>query len=64
MNTKVKITYFDYGTIRAKITMMYGWYDLQSQIINNGIQENSVLKVEVIADADPMNIEDTTEYTQ
>jgi len=63
---KVKITYFDLGMhcMMAKIVMIYGWYDLQNQMMNNGIQESSVLKVEVIVEADPMNTEDLTEAMQ
>lgn len=66
MNQKVKITYFDLGMncMMAKIVMICGWYDLQNQMMNNGIQETSVLKVEVIVEADPMNTEDTTEAMQ
>jgi len=66
MNQKVKITYFDLGMncMMAKIVMIYGWYDLQNQMNCHNIQENSVLKVEVMVEADTINTEDMTEAMQ
>ena len=65
MEAKVKITYFDVfgGTnaVMAKIIRLYGWYDLQDQLSMNQIQENAVLKIDVMIEAGEHNTIDTTE---
>ena len=65
MEVKVKITYFDVfgGTnaVMAKIIRLYGWYDLQNQLSMNQIQENAVLRIDVMIEAGEHNTIDTTE---
>jgi len=65
MEVKIKVTYFDVfgGTnaVMAKIIRLYGWYDLQNQLNMNQIQENAVLKIDVIIEAVEYNTINTTE---
>ena len=64
MEIKVKITYFDIfggsNQIMAKIIRLYGWYDLANQLSNNQISEQSILKIELIPEANDFNVVDTT----
>ena len=60
MEQKVKVTYLDFGAIRAKIFCIFGWYNIANDLSTNGIQEQSVLKIEVIVDALEANTEDLT----
>ena len=57
---KIKITYNDYGTIRAKIIYFNGLYSLATDIMNAGIQEFQFIKSEVIMDASASETIDNT----
>jgi hypothetical protein len=56
MEIKLKITYINtYGNIMAAIVTVQGYYDLSNQILNSGIIESSVLKIERILEASSEN---------
>lgn len=64
MELKIKVTYIDtYGSgqMMAKIFIIYGWYNFANDLSMQGIPENALLKVEVIADANDLNTQDLTE---
>ena len=59
---KIKVTYLDYGIIKAKIYHINNWYDLYNSFNMFGIyDENSILKIEKVLDSTEEN---TTDLTQ
>jgi len=61
MRIKIKVTYSDYsGIIKASIFYINGWYELQSSLSLNSINEMGVLKIEKVIEADEANTIDTT----
>lgn len=59
---KLKITYFDYSNvIVAKIINIDGWFELMTIFQKNAINDNGIIKIERVLDANSLNVIDTTE---
>lgn len=53
MEKVIKVTYldgYDMNRVKAKQFTIYGWVTLYTEMMNKGIQENWVLKIEVVLD--------------
>jgi len=62
MEKKIKVTYLQSGMpVQAKIFMIYGWHDFSTQLSNQGIMDETVIKIEVILESSAINTFDTTE---
>ena len=61
-NKKIKITYFENFTnnILAKILFFEGWDKIETQMLNEGILLNDILKIEVFLEASDENTYNTT----
>ena len=61
---KWKITYNDYGTIRAVVIEMLNLYNIMGDLNCNGIypDENNILKLEKMNEATAENTTDLTEH--
>jgi len=60
MRKKIKVTYNEYGTVKAKILYINGWWNFANDLSALSIQADNIIKVEVLLEAEPENITDTT----
>jgi len=58
---KVKITYSEYGIVKAKIINTAGFFNIGNDLSMNSITDSEVIKIERILEADENNIEDLTQ---
>ncbi len=57
---KVAITYMQYGVVYKKILFITNLYTIANEIVAFNIQENEILKIEFILEAEDHNITDET----
>lgn len=60
MNRKIKITYLNYGTVKAVIDNCQGIWDIHNVCNRNSIYDNDILKIEWILEAESFNTFDNT----
>ena len=59
MQKKIKVTYLEYGQIQQKVIFLNnGWYNLPNDLQMNSIQEDHILRIDVVQESD--TVIDTT----